>query len=144
MDPLSLFSLSCGIITAVDAAVKTVGALKDLYQSSSGFSNVNLRLQAEAEHLEAVAKNLSDSEVNLSTIRQSPLVGSIARECIAACEQIQIILAKCQVKPQEHRVIATIKSWSKSRTLSSEIEGIHANLVSCSSRLKTAVAAATR
>ncbi len=144
MDPVTIYSLFCNIITTVDAAVNIAKNLKELYVSSSGFSKEAQRLRDETEHLTAINNDLSSSQVRLSSFPQHPLLNKVTEECGEVSKRIQLILEKCKVNPQGPKTVAVLKAWVKSQTAKSELQGLQLELQSSSERLRTGMALATR
>ncbi len=144
MDPISAISLFGNVITIVDAGVKSVKSLKELYDSSTGFSRTDQRLRAEVSHLEAIVQSLSASQIELASCPQQPLLRKVAEECTEACTQIRVVLDKCKVNSQGPKAVAVLKAWAKSQSQKSEIRELQVELELCRERLRTAVAAATR
>lgn len=145
MDPISIFSLFCNVLTVVDAAIKTTKTLKDLYDSSSGYSKINQQIQDEANHLEEVANELSLSQSQLASSRpQHPLLAKVTEECNRIAEKIQLVLDQCKVSSKGPRTVAVLKSWAKTHTRKSEISNLFKDLQACSDRLNSAMALATR
>jgi uncharacterized protein YoxC len=144
MDPVTVYSLFCNIITMVDAAVKIAKNLKELYDSSSGFSKEAQRLQDETERLTTIANDLSSSQVQLPSIPQHPLLNKVAEECVEVSKRIQLILDKSKVNSQGPKAVAVVKAWARSRNAKSELQGLQLELQSSSDQLRTAMALATR
>jgi hypothetical protein len=144
MDPILTFGLFCNIVTIVDAAVKIVKNLKDLYDSSRGLSKESQRLRDETEHLTAISTDLSANQVQLSSIPQHPLLIKVAEECIEVSNRIQLILDKCKVNSQGPKAIAVFKAWVKSQNAKSELQVLQLELQTSCDRLRNAMALATR
>jgi len=145
MDPISIFSLFCNVLTVVDAAIKTTKTMKDLYDSSTGYSKTNQGIQDEAGHLEEIAKELSLSQSQLASYRpHHPLLGKVTEECTRISEKVQLVLGECKVSSKGPRAVAVLKSWAKTQARKSEINDLFKDLQACSDRLNTAMALATR
>lgn len=145
MDLISIFSLCCNVLTVIDAAVKTTKTLKDLYDSTNGYSKINQSIQDEATHLEDIAKELSLSQNQLSSsLPHHPLLAKVTEECNRIAEKIQLVLDKCKVSSKGPRAVAVLKSWSKTQARKSEINDLFKDLQTCSDRLNMAMALATR
>jgi N-terminal domain on NACHT_NTPase and P-loop NTPases len=134
----------CNVITIVEAAVKTTKALKDLYDLSTGFSNMHQRLRNESKFLEAIAEDLVKSQDKLALSPHQERLTGLTKECANVSKQIQLILEKCQVDSRLPRPIAVARAWLKSETRKSEIESLNAGLESCERRLWAAMMSAAR
>ncbi|KAH8898426.1 hypothetical protein GQ53DRAFT_837333 [Thozetella sp. PMI_491] len=143
MDPVTTYSLFCNIITTVDAAVSAAKNLKELYDSSSGFSREAQRIGIETEHLTSVANDLTSSQAQLSSITKNVVLNKVAEECVEISKRIQLVLEKCKVKPLGPRAVAVLKAWVKSQTVKRELQELQLELQSSSDRLQTAMAAVT-
>jgi len=143
MDPMSALSLACNVIAVVDAAVKTAKGLRDLYDSSTGFSTFHQRLSDETTRLEALATDLS-SQSRLALDHSS--LDKVTKECEEVTNRIRLVLEKCRVKKPADgiKALAVFKAWNVSRSARSEIRQLHGQLQGCRERIHDAVAAATR
>jgi hypothetical protein len=144
MDSVTAFGLFCNIIAMMDGAVKTAKNLEDLYNSSSGLSKEAQRLQDETEHLTAISNGFTAIQVQLSSIPQHPLLNKVAEECVEVSKRIQLILDKCKVNTQGHKVVAVFKAWVRSQNAKSELQGLQLELQTSSNRLRNAMALVTR
>jgi hypothetical protein len=144
MDPVTAYSLFCNVIAMVDAAVRVAKNIKELYDSSSGFSKEAHRLQHETDILTTIANDLSSSQVQLSSITHHPLLKRVAEECVEVSKRIQMILDKCKVNSQGPKTIAVIKAWARSKSARSELQELQLELQSSTDRLRAAMAFATR
>jgi hypothetical protein len=144
MDPVTAYGLFCNIITTVDAAVKIAKNLKELYNSSNGFSKEAKRLREETDHLITISNDLSASQVQLSSIPQHPLLARVAVECVEVSKRIQLIQDKCQVNSQGPKAVAVFKAWVRSQNAKSELHKLELELQTSSDRLRNAMALATR
>jgi hypothetical protein len=145
MEPLTVFSLCCNIITSVEAAIHTVRELKELYESSSGLAADKERLHHGAAQLRAIATELDTSRRRLpSDPQQQPLFIQVAEECAEVTNKIDAVLAECQVGGRGPRRVAVIKAWVRSRKKKPELDRLQAELQSTTQRLQTSIAVATR
>jgi hypothetical protein len=144
MDPVTAYGLFCNIITMVDTAVKIAKNLKELYDSSNGFSKEAQRLREETDHLTAISNDLSASQVQLSSIPQHPLLTKVAEECVEVSKRIQLIQDKCKVNSQGLKAVAVFKAWVRSQNAKSELQGLQLELQTSRDRLQNAMALATR
>ncbi|KAM7189474.1 hypothetical protein V8F33_010057 [Rhypophila sp. PSN 637] len=144
MDPISAFGLFCNVLTVVDAAANATRGLRVLYNSTSGLSKFNERIQDQTNRLGEIAKELSSSKDQLELVSpQRPLVGKVALECRLAAEQVDVILNKCRVDAQSPKTLAVLKAWVVSSRKKSEIEHLQAQFEARADELRTAMAAAT-
>ncbi|KAM7211953.1 hypothetical protein V8F06_012662 [Rhypophila decipiens] len=144
MDPISAFGLFCNVLTVVDAAANATRGLRVLYNSTSGLSKFNERIQDQTNRLGEIAKELSSTKDQLELASpQRPLVGKVAQECRLAAEQVNVILNKCRVDAQSPKTLAVLKAWVVSSRKKSEIEHLQAQFEARADELRTAMAAAT-
>ena len=70
MDPLTAFSLTCGVIQVVDFSAKIVGKCRELYKD--GASSENKEIESMARHLTDLATDLTVPDTILPNIFQNP------------------------------------------------------------------------
>src|SRR4051794_12201423 len=99
MDPITAFSLAVNVITTVDVAVKTGKTLRELYESTSGFTRETEELIQATGQLEKALAGLDSAQSQL-TAAQSPGVddttATAARQCSEAMRAIKAILEQCR------------------------------------------------
>jgi len=144
MDPLTLCSLFCNTITIVQAAVQTTAALKELYDSATGFSTAHKRIRTEVDLLETISTDLTGAQAKLESCPQQDQLAKVGDECGTIAKQIRIVLDKCKIDSVGPRPLAVAKAWIKSKTRASEIEELKLGIESCQRRLGLAITAALR
>jgi hypothetical protein len=144
MDPGTVYSLFCDIITLVDGAIKTAKSLNELYHSSSGLSKEAQRLQDQTEHLTAIANSLSSSQAQLRLMPQRPLLNKVVEECVEVSRMIQLILDKSKVDHSGPKAVAVLKAWTRSQTTKAELQELQLELQANSDRLRNVMALATK
>lgn len=87
MDPLSAFSLACGVLQVVDFSCKLISATKSLYQKGSLEENDDLETQIS--HLSALRSALNSKRaLNYTSYQDYQELLKLAAECDAIAQEL--------------------------------------------------------
>jgi len=143
MDPISAFSLAVNILTTVDMAIKTGATLRELYESTSGFTKETDGLVETTKQYSKSLSALEDAQLQLTSIND-PAMTAAAQNCRRAIDAIQAILAKCKV-PKKSSFRATTRTFFRLKVrYKGQLDEQQEALESATEQLRTALAVATR
>lgn len=122
MDPLTAFSIACGVIQVVDFSTKVVGKCREIYKDG---------VSSENKDIESMAKHLTDLSIELDSanpvVKPGPMpqiynddqdLRKLAQQCSETAKELitQLQKLKIQGQPRKRDVIRkTVKViWKKS------------------------------
>ena len=145
MDPVTAFSLAVNILTVLDVAIKSGKAVKELYDSTNGFTKETQALEDATRDLNKTVKVLDDAKVRLDAAAKTAdeQVSLIGGKCGIVSNQIQALLNVCKVTKQKS-TSAAIKGFLKGRKHQGELARLEKELKERAGQLETAIAVATR
>ena len=142
MDPLTAFSLACGVIQVVDFSTKIIGKYRELRKSGAS---------SEYKEMESMAYHLTDlaTKLKLPSTTQSPRsapqlyhddleLQKLAQQCSQTATRLTDELQKLSIQGQGRKRDAFLKSI-KIIWRSSAIEDIQRSLEQCRRTLDTRV-----
>ena len=107
MDPLTAFSLACGVIQVVDFSTKIVGKCRELYKH--GTSCENKEIESMARHLTDLATDLELPNTVQSLGSPSQLYHDdqellkLAQQCSETATQLKTELEKLSIQGQRRK-----------------------------------------
>lgn len=122
MDPLTAFSLACGVIQVVDFSTKVVVKCREIYKTGASSEN---------QEIESMAKNLTDLFIDLDTVSAVPNPGpmprvyhddqdlrKLAQQCSKTAKELIAELQKLNIQGQPRKRDVLRKAakviWKKS------------------------------
>ncbi|KAK1772120.1 hypothetical protein QBC33DRAFT_520331 [Phialemonium atrogriseum] len=145
MDPVTAFSLAVNILTVLDVAIKSGKTVKELYDSTNGFTKETQALEDATRDLNKTVEVLDDAKVRLDAAAKTAdeQVSLIGGKCGIVSNQIQAFLNVCKVTKQKS-TSAAIKGFLKGRKHQGELARLEKELKERAGQLETAIAVATR
>jgi len=143
MDPLTAFSFTCNVITAVDAAVKCGRTIAELYDSTSGYTRETGSLLKVLRDWDVVERDLNEAIIQIPRSESHRKVQEAAANCAQAARQMHTILTACQAG-RKGSLKAAVKGFFKTLVTKSEVARLRSQLDQSANRLSLHVASVTR
>jgi NADH dehydrogenase/NADH:ubiquinone oxidoreductase subunit G len=143
MDPVTAFGLACNVLTVLDLAVAAGKELKDLYDSSSGYTKATQPLLEATKHLTDTVQVLKDAEEQFGSAGSRDQLRGVAKECALAAESLNAIVEKCKVRKRQS-VLSAAVALGRSAKSKSEIVRLQQAFEAAVDRLRMSMEAATR
>ena len=142
MDPVTAFSLACGVIQVVDFSIKVLAKCKEIYDHGA---------LSEHQEIEEITKHLADLQIDTSLpqssgIAQTPAdreLWELAKTCSATAEQLVAKLQNLKIEgPHKKRqaIAKTVKAFREKK----EMQDLEKRLNSCRSVLDTKILVSLR
>jgi N-terminal domain on NACHT_NTPase and P-loop NTPases len=142
LDPLTAASLASSIVQFVDYGTKIVINTKEIYESASGATDTNERLDTTIDSMMGLYKKLSAENPSHQGDAERALC-HIAKECHSLSKDISAILQK--IKPKKaNSIVSSYMAAGKAMWYSKEIAELKARLDSCQSQLSMPLSVLTR
>lgn len=143
MDPLTSFGLACNVLTALDAAVGVGKELKELYDSSNGYTKATQPLLNATNHLTDTVQILDDAEQQLISAGSRDQLRRVANECSVVAGTLNAIIERCKVN-KRRSILSAAMALARSVKNKSEIERLQQEFEAAVDRLRISMEAATR